>query len=297
VAGLYWWNVSKSDTVAELLTRMPEGDVPVLYVDLAALRDSDLLELLAGAGVDEEPDYRRFVEETGFDYREDLDSVLAGFYPSETFVIASGRFRWGRLNHYVKRLRGYCLNGLCRADGSLPDRRISFEAITYKTMALASSRDRSAVLALRFPSRPPGEWIVPKEPVWLSVPARTLLNWKWLPVGTQSFARALSEKDRVVFSLGQASENYELKAIVGCGSAAEAAALAAELQRVTDLLRSLIRRQDQKPNEHDLSGLLSSGVFEHSGFTVVGRWPVTRPFLEALASGGTEEQRESEEPE
>ncbi len=295
LAGLYWWKVAQNDSAADLLTRLPEGDVPVFYADLNVLRDAGLLQLLAGTGVDEEPDYRMFVEETGFNYRRDLDSVLAAFYPSETFIIATGRFSWKRLIRYVKDLRGNCHNGLCQVQGSVPERRISFIGITYRTLALASSSDPWAVTALYERNRPREQWAPPEEPLWVSVPAETLMHVKWLPVGTQSFARALSTKETVVLSLGPAAVDYELKVRVDCGSASEAAALATELQRVTDLLRSLIRRENKTPNPNDLSGVLSSGVFEHSGFAVIGRWPVSRRFLEALASGGTEEQQQASE--
>ena len=55
----------------------------------------------------------------------------------------------------------------------------------------------------------------------------------------------------------------------------------------------MIRLENKTPNPNDLSGVLSSGVFEHSGYAVIGRWPVSREFLEAVAAGGTGEQQDA----
>jgi hypothetical protein len=293
VAGLYLWYASEDSTTADLLARLPVENSTVLFADIEALRDSGLLELLAGTGVDEEPDYREFVDKTGFDYRSDLDSVLAAFHTSDSYFLARGRFEWRQLNRYVKDQGGFCQNGRCLLHGSVPERRISYVAITYNVMALASSVDAWAVLAMEQRGNEPPRWSIPDEPFWVSIPAASLMAAKWLPVGTQSFARALAEKDRVIFSIGQAETGYEAKVRVECSSARDASGLAAELQRVTDLLRDLIRLENKTPNPNDLSGVLSSGVFEHSGYAVIGRWPVSREFLEAIAAGATGEQQEA----
>ncbi len=293
VSGLYLWRVSRDATLADLIARLPIEDSTVLFADIEALRDSGLLELLAGTGVDEEPDYREFVDKTGFDYRTDLDSVLAAFCTSDAFFLARGRLNWRQLNRYVEDQGGFCQNGRCLVGGSVPERRISYVALTYNVMALASSTDMWAVLTLEERRNEPPQWNIPDEPFWVSIPAASLMTAKWLPVGTQSFARALAEKDRVIFSIGQAATGFEAKVRVECSSARDAAGLAAELQRVTDLLRELIRLEKKTPNPNDLSGVLSSGVFEHSGYAVIGRWPVSREFLEAVASGATGEQREA----
>ena len=63
---------------------LPADRATLVYIDTDALRKSGLLDLLAGSKAAEEADYRKFVEQTGFDYRTDLDasrrhSWTAGF--------------------------------------------------------------------------------------------------------------------------------------------------------------------------------------------------------------------------
>ena len=48
-------------------------------MNAAALRDAGMLDAILGNTVNEEADYRDFVSQTGFDYKTDLDQVLAKF--------------------------------------------------------------------------------------------------------------------------------------------------------------------------------------------------------------------------
>jgi hypothetical protein len=74
---------------------------------------------------------------------------------------------------------------------------------------------------------------------------------------------------------------------VTCRSSNDAAALAAQLQRATSLLREMIAREKHTPDSKDLSGVLTAGVFEQSGRRVLGHWPLPQPFLESVLVGGT----------
>ena len=67
---------------------------------------------------------------------------------------------------------------------------------------------------------------------------------------------------------------------------ATSAALAAQLQRITTLLADMIAREHQKPNPSDLSGVLTSGAFNHLGTRVLGSWPLERGFIDGLLEGG-----------
>ena len=55
---------------------MPQRDAAVLYVDIAALRSTGILEKLVGSTVGEEAEYKAFVQQSGFDYKRDLDRVM-----------------------------------------------------------------------------------------------------------------------------------------------------------------------------------------------------------------------------
>jgi hypothetical protein len=70
-----------------------------------------------------------------------------------------------------------------------------------------------------------------------------------------------------------------------CRNEVEAADVALQLQRVTDLLRDYISRENQKPNPADLSGVLTSGSFRPDGRRVYGYWPIDRSFLQNVLAG------------
>ena len=61
----------------DLVQYLPPDQAVHAYVDVNLLRSAGLLDLLAGSKAAEEPDYRRFIDQTGFDYRTDLDAVAA----------------------------------------------------------------------------------------------------------------------------------------------------------------------------------------------------------------------------
>ncbi|MEI9975110.1 MAG: hypothetical protein WDO73_25480 [Ignavibacteriota bacterium] len=108
-----------------------EGAVKV-YINLEQLREAGLLETLAGPKAVEDPDYRRFADEIGFDYRTDLDGVAAAFVHGNFYASARGRFDWKRLSEYARAQQGTCTNGVCSMPGGHADRTISFYPLTTK---------------------------------------------------------------------------------------------------------------------------------------------------------------------
>jgi hypothetical protein len=52
------------------------------------------------------------------------------------------------------------------------------------------------------------------------------------------------------------------------------------------MLREMIAREHQTPNPRDLSGVLTSGTFNHLGTRVLGSWPLEKGFVEGLLGGG-----------
>ncbi len=282
VALLTLWRYERENSTAKLLKRLPTQDATVLHLDVAAIRASGLLDVLAGTGADEETDYRNFVRDTGFDYRTDLDSALIAFHERETFLLLRGRFDWEQLRLYARSHRGRCHNSFCRLPGSTPDRIISFFPVTYDVMAMASSSDEYAALTMQDRVQQVNPAEVPADPVWLMTSGTRLARASWLPTGTRSLASAVTGAESVVFSVGPNDDAFEARLKVTCASPEEAIRLATELQRVTSLLRSLIRRENQVPSDSDLSGVLTKGAFATTGSDMVGRWPLTREFLAAM---------------
>jgi hypothetical protein len=61
--------------------------------------------------------------------------------------------------------------------------------------------------------------------------------------------------------------------------------MAAQLTKTTELLKNMLQREHMTPNPFDLSGVLVAGNFEQRDKSVVGKWPIERGFVEALAAG------------
>jgi hypothetical protein len=247
------------------------------HIDFEALRAAGLLETLGGSSVAQEPEYRRFVERTGFDYLTDLDSVLASFHPRGNYFVVRGRFDWRRLKQYVAQQSGNCYNFFCRVQGSTPERNISFFPIQPDVMALAVSPDDSAAQGMEErPDRavPP----VPRSPVWSYIPAAKFQS-AHLPSGAQLFSSALAGAESILLTIGPERDRLEMRVDVACGSETQAARLAAELAGAM----AHVRKALPADGGGALAGVLSSGALEHQGTHVLGRWPFDRSVLEALA--------------
>jgi hypothetical protein len=279
--GAAYWLRSRALSPEALLRRLPQRDALIVYIDFDALRRAGALKLLDGSKTGLDPDYRGFIEKTGFDYTRDLDVALAAFAPDGKFLALRGRFDWTRLNSYVTAQQGRCSNGFCRMAGSAPERQISFFPIRANLMALAVSRDDSAALRLNAEG-PAADAPAPNAPVWLSIPASLLKSSEDLPTGTRMFARALSRAESVMLSFAPEGERLAARLLVRCTTGSDAAEIASQLNSATSLLRDMIAREHQRANPGDLSGVLSSGAFRNEASTVHGYWPIERVFLENM---------------
>lgn len=275
---------ARTASTAALLTRLPHEGAVVLYVDFNGLRRAGVLSLLAASRVGQEPEYRAFVDQTGFDYLNDLESALVSFDASGTYFLLTGRFDWRALKDFVVTQGGTCYNTLCRIAGSTPERKISFFPLRANLMALAVSSDEFGATRMQERRRPPAMEI-PRTPVWWRIPVAALKNNPSLPAGTRMFVRALEGTNAVLFSAGPAGRGLTVSMEATCPNPAAAGVLTEQLRSATAQLRDLIAREHQAPNPADLSGVLVAGAFEQHETRVIGRWPVERAFLTSLAGG------------
>jgi len=283
VGGVIWYR-SRSLTPAAMLKRLPADDALVVYVDFAALRAGEVLQMLDGAKVGEDPEYRSFVAKTEFDYKQDLDAAMLALAPSGNFILAKGRFDWKSLANYVRSQDGNCTNSFCRMAGSVPQRRISFYPLQASVLALAVSNDEAAALRMNTTDpRPDRE--IPAAPLWLSIPPSIVRSGKQLPGGTQMFARTLEKAQSVTLAVNPEGKNFAARLHVRCANDTDAKAMAEQLTKTTSLLSEMIRRENQKPNPDDFSGFLTSGAFRNEGPRVEGYWPVSRTLLSNLLGG------------
>jgi hypothetical protein len=280
VGGMIWYR-ARTLTTAASLRRMPMEDALVLWIDFAALRGDGLLQLLDSVKAGQDPEYQTFVRQTRFDYMHDLDSAMVAFAPAGNFFLVKGRFDWKSLRTYVEQESGTCVNALCRVNGSGPDRRISFFPVRRDVMAMAASPDEYAALRLAS-ARPGPDPPVPNAPVWLAFPGSLLKSNKNLPDGARPFARAMESALSVTISFAPEGDRLAARLDVRSTSGREAAAAAAQLTEATQLLKSLIARENLKPNPADPSGVLAAGAFHAEGAHVTGVWPIAREFIQNL---------------
>jgi len=280
-----WVRVSQPYDAARMLGDLPaDKKATLVYIDTGLLRNSGMLDLLAGSKAAEEPDYRKFVELTGFDYRTDLDAVAAALVDNHVYVTLRGRFQWKQLTEYAESQGGECHYSLCNMPGSTPDRSISFYPLKSDVLALAVSSDPRAVTNIG-PGGPKMMLPMPLEPVWVSVPTAAFSHLDAFPDGTRELLRPLAGAEKVTFAAGPQGDRLQVRLEVACLTPDAAADLLKQLSAVTGMLKSMIERQHMTPNPRELSGVLVAGSFQQRQATVIATWPVERAFVEALAAG------------
>jgi hypothetical protein len=262
-----------------LFSRFPAEDAMALSMDVAALRKSGLLDSKAPA----EPDYKAFVDGTGFDYRRDLDTLAASFSKTGNYFIARGRFDFDRLRAYAVRQGGSCFDSLCRVQGSQPERRISFLPLRSDTLALAVAADDLAASRLTQVGTPVSAKL-PDAPVWFSVPGAVLRQPGTLPAGVRMMVSALANADRVLVTVGPGPSGIEAHLETICRSLDDAKALASQLQSTTSGLKSELAG-DRDLTGDELARALAAGVFVQTGPKVTGSWPVSRGLIDSLTAG------------
>src|SRR5262249_54742347 len=152
--------------------------------------------------------YKAFVEGAGFDYRRDLDVVVASFSRSGNFFVARGHFDWAKIRKYAIRQGGSCYDELCRVQGSTPQRRISFLPLRDNVIALAVSTDDLAATRLRQSNSVLASQ-VPASPVWMSIPGQSLSQPGALPEGIRVALSGLLDADRVLLTAGPGPRGIE----------------------------------------------------------------------------------------
>jgi len=294
--GLLEWRRSQRYDASRLMQSLPVEGAVKMFINIEQLRDSGLLDVLAGPKTVEDPDYRHFADEIGFDYRADLDAVAAAFVHGDFYAAARGHFDWKRLNEYAVAQQGKCSNGICSIPGGQLDRMISFYPLSTEVLALAVS-DNAQGVAMIAPPRGKNGITVPPAAFWISAPGADFKDLKNLPAGTQSFLTPLSQAREAAFSVqpasapgpsppspGGSNSTFEIRMDVACTSPDAAAALAKVLTSTTEVLRRMIQQGGSAPKRSDLAAALVSGRFETHDSNVTGFWPMDRRVIESLVS-------------
>ena len=283
VGGAAWFRIHARRAFFDppaLLSRFPAEDALVLSADFATLRRAGLL---TESKTPLEPEYKQFLDGTGFDYRRDLDTLVASLSRSGTFFIARGRFDWKKLRDYAARQGGSCYQNLCRMQGSTPERHISFLPLRDDALALAVSTDDLAASRLtKTASRVTAS--LPSTPVWFSVPGTILQQQGALPPSMHLMLSALTKADRVVVTLGPGGPGIEAALDATCRTPDDAKILASQLRATTSILKAAVAR-DKTISGDGFATMLTAGTFNQTDRKVIGKWPVQRSLLDALTTG------------
>jgi hypothetical protein len=279
-AGIAKWRDTRAFyQPAELLARFPAEDAIALSLDLATLRTAGLL---GASKAPLEAEYKQFVDNSGFDYRRDLDFALASFSASGNYFIARGRFNWAQLRAYTVKQGGSCYQDLCRMQGSTPDRRISFLPLRSDTIALAVSTDDLAATRLTHVGARVTDPL-PPGPVWLTIPGAVLRQPGGLPPGLRVVFSGLVQSDRVVFTAGASAAGVEVHMDAACKSESDARILLSQLQNSVSLLKEAAARS--QAGTSPLSNVLMGGSFNQTGARVTGTWPLRKDLIDTMTAG------------
>jgi hypothetical protein len=263
-----------------LLSRFPAEDALVLSADFATLRRAGLL---TASKTPLEPDYKQFLDATGFDYKRDLDAVTISLSASGNFFIARGRFDWNKLREYAAHQGGSCYEQLCRLPGSTSERHISFLPLSNDTIALAvGASDLEATRLTR--AGDPVTTPLPTAPVWLSVPGAELRKQGALPPNLRLMLSSLANADRIVVAIGPVAQGIEAHLEANCRTADDAKILASQLRVTAAALKEAVAKDKEARND-ELTVMLAAGNFEQTGVKVIGSWPVQKSLLDALTAG------------
>jgi hypothetical protein len=114
--GIYFYRAhrplpgSSAGAAPQLLAQLPADAPGIAYFDVAELRNSPVvLKIAAVAEPQEDPEYKRFARDTGFDYTRDLDRVSLAFWPGHTsqipleraVILADGRFDRQKIDAFI----------------------------------------------------------------------------------------------------------------------------------------------------------------------------------------------------
>jgi hypothetical protein len=280
--GAFWFH-SRPYSATQLVQMLPPDNAVYAYVNVAALRSTGILEKTAGPASSEDPDYRKFVTDTGFDYRKDLDSLAVAFREGDIYYAAQGNFTWAKLEAYAPAHGGKCERFLCRTAGSEPGRDVTYYMPRTSTLAIAVSRHATAGDMIA-----PGTWRnqpkIENVGLWISAPPPALKDLNGVPGALKPFLEPLRDSASAVFTLGAAKEGFELKLVATAKDGAGAAKIAKQYSDVTSLVTRMLEREKTPISEADLSGMLTGGRFNTKDSEVTGTWPISKQLIESLAS-------------
>ncbi len=265
-ASAFWFH-SRPYNAAQLVQMLPPDRSTYVYIDVDALRSLGILNLLAGAKSLEEADYEKFVKDTGFDYRSDLDSVAIAFRDGEVYYAAQGRFDWAKLEAYAPAHDGKCERFMCTAPGSEPGRNVTYYMPRNGILGIGVSKTSTAGDMVA-----PGTWRNPPRiddsGIWISALPSAL---NIVPEALKPWFEPLAQTSSTIFTMKPAKESpgdFELRMRAAAKDEAAAKKLADSYTKAT--------------LAEGLPGPLKSGKFTAEKAEFIGTWLIPRASLLSL---------------
>jgi hypothetical protein len=159
-------------------------------------------------------------------------------------------------------------------------------------MGLAVGPDDSAAIDLQSTAARRRVLEMPDAPVWISLPPAMLKSGSDLPEGTRMFAHShggCRRREHRAGALGQPLRSAAERAVPVRAAGRGAGHATYEYH---GLLREMIAREHQTPNPRDLSGVLTSGTFNHLGTRVTGSLAVGKGVRGGVVGRGSRVRRE-----
>lgn len=148
LGALYFWSQRRGMTLAEQVSHLPGVDGIFVIADGAVVRK------IAGDAGGEEAEFKEFVAKTGFDYRRDLDRLVAVIGEPSSYYVVTGRFDWAKISAYA----GSCVKGVCSMPASQEGKWISLMQLGPGAVAVAVSPKQLAVGEMEASRKPVVAW-------------------------------------------------------------------------------------------------------------------------------------------
>jgi hypothetical protein len=158
----------ESSTRESALAMMPSNTHSMIYVDVAALRQTPFVAGLrdwAPTPQQIDPEYTQFLRDTGFDYERDLDRIAIAYIrrgqDATYLVVADGRFDRRKINTYTSQVGTHESRGgreIFTVPVSGSPRKISFAFPHQNRITLTDNPDLPALLAQPMKGEDEREW-------------------------------------------------------------------------------------------------------------------------------------------
>ena len=268
---------------ADLIALLPDGSGTRFFVDVRLLRRAGILDPFSPGRLGEDPEYKRFLRETHFDYRRDLDTVGGALEGDSANFLLRGRFDRRQLWTYAALRGGTCTGDWCRMPAVTPGRWVSIALPQPDLLALAVGRQPSNPSG-RLDFKADGRYPAPSaDPIWIDLSPELLRQPAELPLPLQILAISLRSASPVVLSVGADEAGaFQLKMDAQFPNRAAADTARKQFELETRSLSLALARQNHPSDPKSFTGLLASGNFQAADRHTLGHWLVRPELLHAL---------------